>query len=707
MSFSVSPAVTFSEVDLTNVVPASAQTIAALAGVFTWGPIGIATLQSSENTLVANYGRPSNFNAETWFTAANFLAYSQNLYISRAANTSNANGTVSAVATPVANTLLQSNTYYSVLNNDDYSQKVTSNASYFAGQGAQWIAKYPGAGGNSLRISTCDSAEAFSSTINLKNFSHSNVSANAISANNGNTNIVFVPGSNQATVTLANSASGNDTNTTALGNLLGILLTVGDLIVAGNSVVGTQFLKITNIANVVTGNTIGTNTGIATVQLSFSTTFNLSSNVTQTVIQRNWEYFGLFDGAPGQSQYVKKFGNTAANDQLHVVVIDNNGFFTKNPGQILDQPFAFLSRATDELSISGQSEYYKNVLNQNSNYVWFADDRSGAVSNTAVNIVSSTNFTPQYLNFINGQDGASEATAAFGDIALAYDLFQDSSNLTISLVMTGKNDDAGVIGNYVINNLSLKRLDCVSFISPPYDAVVNNRGNEQAAVTAFRNTLPSTSYGFLDSGYGYQYDKYNDVNRYIPLNGHIAGLCARTDLTNNPWWSPAGYNRGILQNIIKLAWSPVKAQRDAIFTNQINPVITEKGFGTLLLGDSTLLVGTSAFNAIGVRRLFIVLEVAISTQAKFLLFEFNDDFTRAQFVALVTPYLKSIQSGRGITSFDVVCDDTNNTAQVIDNEDFIGDIYVVPARSIRDVQLNFIAAPDGVQFSEIEGNFGG
>jgi len=706
MSFSISPAVTFSEVDLTNVVPASAQTIAAFAGVFTWGPIGIATLVGSEQILVANYGRPSNYNAETWFTADNFLQYSQNLYVSRAANTTNSNGTISAVATPAANSLLQPNTYYSVLSQADYLGKVTANSNYFAGQGAEYIAKYPGAAGNSLRISVCDSAEAYSSNLNLLNFSHT-TGANATAANSGNTNVVFIPGSNVATVTLANSSTGNDITTTALGTLLGTILTVGDLIIAGNSIVGTQAMKISAIGNVVTGNTEGTNTGIATVQLQFSTTFNLSSNVTQTVINRNWEYYGLFSGAPGQSQYVKLFGNTLANDQLHVVVIDNNGFFTQNPGQILDQPFAFMSRATNELSISGQSEYYKNVLNGQSNYVWYADDRSGAASNTAANITSSTNFVPQYLNFINGQDGPSEANVAFGDIALAYDLFQDSSNLTISLVLSGKNDAGGVVGNYILNNLSLKRLDCVSFISPPSTSVVNNRGNEQQACINFRNLFPSTSYGFMDSGYKYQYDKWNDVYRYIPLNGDIAGLCARTDQTNAPWWSPAGYNRGIIQNVVKLAWSPTKPQRDALFSQQINPVITENGFGTLLLGDSTLLVGTSAFNAIGVRRLFIVLEIAISTQAKFLLFEFNDDFTRAQFVALVTPYLQSIVSGRGITSFDVVCNDTNNTAQVINNEDFVGDIYVVPARSIRDVQLNFIAAPDGVSFSEIEGQFGG
>ena len=311
-----------------------------------------------------------------------------------------------------------------------------------------------------------------------------------------------------------------------------------------------------------------------------------------------------------------------------------------------------------------------------------------------------------YLDFVDGQDGPPETTIPFQELAFAYDLYQDSSNITISLILTGKNDDSGIVANYVINNICEKRLDCVAFASPPYDTVVNNKGNEVEDVLLFRNQLPSTSYAFLDSGYKYMYDQYNDVNRWVPLNGDCAGLCARTDATNAPWWSPAGYNRGIISNVIKLAWSPTKPQRDLIFVQQVNPVFTEKGFGSLLLGDSTLLDKPSAFNAIGVRRLFIVLEIAISTTAKFLLFEFNDDFTRSQFISIVTPYLKQVQSGRGITDFDIVCDNTNNTAQIINNDEFVGDIYIIPAHSIREIQLNFIAVATGVSFSEVEGQFG-
>jgi len=699
MSFSVSPAVTFSEVDLTLVVSATALTVAAFAGVFAWGPVGEATQVTSSGDLIQSYGEPSNFNFETWFTAYNYLSYSNNLLISRAANTTNANGTLSAIANSVD--LIGANTYYTIPNADVYEAEVTANGSFFTGQGANFIAKYPGSIGNSLRISQCDSVESYSSNINLLNVSHSNATANAVTANVTGTGITFVAGSNQAIIALANASGYTSTNTAAVATLLSTLIVPGDKLLAGNSTIGTQYLQVVNT-------TVSSNgsTGQANLLINFSTTFNLSGNVTQTVVQRYWEYFGLFSGPPTQSKYVANFGNTAANDELHIVVIDNGGLFTGIPGGVLEE-WPFMSRAKDAMSMQGNSIYYVNVLNQGSEFVWFADDRSGANSALSAAVISSTNFVPEYLDFVFGQDGAPEATVAVGDIASAYNVFQDSSNVSISLVMTGRNDSSAVIGNYVINNVCLKRLDCVAFISPPNSAVVNNRGNEAASCITFRNLLPSTSYGFLDSGYGYQYDQYNDVNRWIPLNGHMAGLCARTDSTNAPWWSPAGYNRGILKNIIKLAWSPSKPQRDSIFSNQINPVITQNGFGTLLLGDATLLDEDSAFTSISVRRLFIVLEVAISTMAKFYLFEFNDAFTQQQFVSTVTPYLQNIKNLRGVTSFAVIADSTNNTAEIVDNEDFIGDIYIVSARQIRDIQLNFVASPDGVAFSEIEGQFGG
>ena len=243
----------------------------------------------------------------------------------------------------------------------------------------------------------------------------------------------------------------------------------------------------------------------------------------------------------------------------------------------------------------------------------------------------------------------------------------------------------------------------MAFISPALETVVNNLYQEVDAVIAFRNAITNSSYAVIDSGYKYMYDRYNDVYRWVPLNGDIAGLCARTDNTNDPWWSPAGYNRGILKNVAKLAYNPSEAERDSLYKSDVNPVINIAGSGTLLYGDKTALGKPSAFDRINVRRLFIVLEKAISLAAKYTLFEFNDSFTRTQFRNLIEPYLRDVQGRRGIYDFKVVCDETNNTPEVIDSNRFIGDIYIKPARSINFIQLNFIAVRTGVSFNEIIG----
>ena len=245
----------------------------------------------------------------------------------------------------------------------------------------------------------------------------------------------------------------------------------------------------------------------------------------------------------------------------------------------------------------------------------------------------------------------------------------------------------------------------MAFISPARDDVISNAGDEVTDMVAFRNSSRSTSYAVLDSGYKYQYDKYNDVYRYIPLNGDMAGLAVRTDETRDPWWSPAGFNRGQIKNIIKLAYNPNKADRDILYKANINPVVTFPGQGTVLFGDKTMLTKPSAFDRINVRRLFIVLEKAIATAAKYTLFEFNDPFTRSQFNNLVEPFLRDVQGRRGIYDFRVVCDETNNTGEVIDRNEFVGDIYIKPAKSINFIQLNFVAVRTGVEFSEVVGQF--
>ena len=303
-----------------------------------------------------------------------------------------------------------------------------------------------------------------------------------------------------------------------------------------------------------------------------------------------------------------------------------------------------------------------------------------------------------------GRDGKDEANIEQSILLSAYDKFASAEDVDISLILQGK-ARSFTLANYLIDNLAEKRKDCIVLISPQKGDVVNNIGNEADAVVNFRNNLRSTSYAVIDSGYKYMYDRYNDLYRWIPLNGDTAGLCVRTDQTNDPWWSPAGFNRGQIKNIVKLAYNPRQADRDTLYKAGVNPVVTFPGQGTILFGDKTLLAKPSAFDRINVRRLFIVLEKAIATASKFTLFEFNDAFTRAQFKNLVVPYLRDVQGRRGIYDFLVVCDATNNTSEVIDRNEFVGDIYIKPARSINFIQLNFVAVRSGVSFSEVIGQF--
>jgi phage tail sheath protein FI len=307
-----------------------------------------------------------------------------------------------------------------------------------------------------------------------------------------------------------------------------------------------------------------------------------------------------------------------------------------------------------------------------------------------------------------GTDGKGEADVSINVLTNAFDLFASAEEVDVSLILQGKavgSANNAQLANYIIDNICESRKDCVAFISPAKDDVVSAAGNETTNMVGFRNASRSTSYAVLDSGYKYQYDKYNDVYRYVPLNGDTAGLCVRTDDTRDPWFSPAGFNRGQIKNIIKLAYNPDKANRDILYKANINPVVTFPGQGTVLYGDKTMLTKPSAFDRINVRRLFIVLEKAIATAAKYTLFEFNDEFTRAQFKNLVEPFLRDVQGRRGIYDFKVVCDSTNNTGEVIDRNEFVGDIYIKPARSINFIQLNFVAVRTGVEFSEVVGQF--
>jgi len=705
MPFQVSPGVNVSEIDLTTVVPAVSTTEGAIAGVFKWGPVDKRVLVDSEATLASRFGKPTNHNAETFFTAANFLSYGNKLYVVRTANTTDASGAAGVLTASASVGGITTNTNLIVKNDDEIDN--TSVASNLAAEtNVRYIARYPGALGNSLKISVCDTVNTFFSNTSL-------TGGNAnLSANGELTCIVASTGSNTFTVKLANSSSGTVAEANTRANTLKGLLSTGDLVELGNSAIGTQFLKITSVGSVTTNSTHAYFTVNTDNKYTLATFGNEAvANVLTTAsgyVKRYWEYSFNVDGAPGTSNYVSNFGNSSAVDEVHVVVADEDGNFTGVPGTVLEV-FQGLSRATDAKTDDGNTNYYQTVIKQNSKYIYVTSDRISGYSNTGANLTSVSNNIAQSISFAGGSDGYDEANVTIGELQAGYDFFKSSEDVDVSLILQGKargGTNGEGVANYIIDNICEVRKDCVAFVSPDKADVVLNGGQDEADdVVTYRNSLTSTSYAVLDSGYKYQYDKYNDVYRYVPLNGDMAGLCVRTDDIRDPWFSPAGFNRGIIKNTVKLAFNPNKAQRDLLYKNGVNPVVTFPGQGTLLFGDKTLLAKPSAFDRINVRRLFIVLEKAIATAAKFSLFEFNDQFTLSQFVNLVEPFLRDVQGRRGIYDFKVVCDESNNTGEVIDRNEFVGDIYIKPARSINFIQLNFVAVRTGVEFSEVVGQF--
>lgn len=563
MGFQISPGVNVSEIDLTTVVPAVSTTTGAYAGPFQWGPVNKRTLVSNEVGLVNTFGKPDGNTATSFFSAANFLAYGNNLQVVRAANTGSYNATANT-SEPMF-----------IANEDVYDANYIDDSETVA-----FVSRYPGALGNSLKISICTA-------------------------------------------------------------------------------------------------------GSANANLSFS----------------QWNYKSYFTSAPTTSSYVTSSGGS--NDQMHIVVIDEDGLFSNGVKGTVLETFPFLSKASDGVSDDGSPTYYRTVLRNRSRYVYALGPVDSANTSAtwgmpAANMTFAGIGAQQNISLAGGVTRAMTQDA----MNVAWDLFSNPDVVDVSLLVTG---DATTTTQQAVIDLATTRKDCVAFVSAPND-VITSATPESVVETWAQTTISrSTSYAFADSGWKYQFDKYNNVYRWIPLNGDIAGLCVRTDSTRDPWFSPAGYTRGAIKNVVKLAWNPSQAQRDNIYSVGVNPVVSFPGQGTILYGDKTLLAQPSAFDRINVRRLFIVLEKAIARASKYTLFELNDEFTRAQFVALVEPFLRDVKGRRGIYDFRVVCDTTNNTPEVIDTNRFVGDIYIKPARSINYIQLNFVAVRTGVNFTEIVG----
>ena len=583
MSFQVSPGVRVREIDLTNVVPAVSSSIACFVGAFSWGQMGVPTQVTSENDLAEKFGTPNTTNNTSYFTAAAFLQYGNDLRVVRAST-----GALNAVATGTAVKIASRNSY---------------NQSYAAGQGSvgPWAAKWPGTLGNSLKVSVC------------------------------------------------------------------------------------------------------TSTGFA-----------------------SWAYASEFDTAPGTSTFATNLGVTGALDEMHIVVIDEDGLWTGTANTVLER-FAFVSQASDAKNDNGTTNFYKDVINAQSEYVWWMDHDTGltdagiAMSAQAASKVFDGDGGTAIDSSLTG--GTDDDAYTAGEIQSGFDAVQDASTYDVNILiappldetLAGSSADCVAIANDMLA-ICEARKDAVAVISPPVGYTTNPGGQtvtlvgggnaattRPALVKAFADYLTSSSYGMLDSTSARVYDKYNDAFIDIPSSGHVAGLLANTDNVADAWFSPAGFNRGQLLGVTRINFNPKQAERDTLYKARVNPIVAFPGEGTVLFGDKTLLAKPSAFDRINVRRLFIVLEKSISTAAKFQLFEFNDEFTRAQFRNLVEPFLREVKGRRGITDFKVVCDETNNTGDVIDRNEFVADIFIKPARSINFMTLNFVATRTGVDFSEIAG----
>jgi len=634
MAFQVSPGVLVQEKDLTNVIPAVATSIGAIAGDFTKGPTDEIVSISSEKDLVETFGKPTATNFEHFFSASSFLQYGNSLRVVRTSGSGLLNATESGSGLLINNT-----THYQ----DNYADGSASNG--------LWGARTAGSWGNNLKISSCPSATVYEET--------AKTAINQADCAVGDT-----------TVTI-DSASG---------------LSVGDIVNFAES--GGYEYRITAI-----------NSLVLTIVRHPSGVGGLHTAVADNAaVRRRWQYYDLVSAAPGTSPYTTDRGGS--NDEIHVVVVDEDGDITGKAGDVLEV-YDSVSKASDAKTPQGDDNYYPNVIFNKSKYVYWLDHNSGGTNwgvggtgttFTAVTAVSN-------VSLASGNNGTAGTTA---QLKTAYEKYTDAETVDVNLIIAGKGT-AAHIDNLV--TIAESRKDCVVFASPERSDVVNVSNSETQTnnVKGFFDAITSSSYLVFDSGYKYTYDKYNDVFRFVPLNGDIAGLAARTDLIADPWFSPAGFSRGVIRGAVKLAYNPTKTQRDVLYRARVNPVTTFPGQGTVLFGDKTALSAPSAFDRINVRRLFIILEKAISTASKFQLFEFNDEFTRAQFRNLVEPFLRDVQGRRGITDFLVVCDETNNTGDVIDRNEFRADIFVKPTRSINFITLQFIATRTGVAFEEVIG----
>ena len=673
MAFQLSPGVLIKEQDLTNVVPAVATTIGGICGDFEWGPAHEIVSVDSENNLVDRFGKPRLSEYEDFMTAGSFLAYGSNLLTVREVGSSALNSTSDGTGLLIKN-------------------KGIYDESYSGGEASKgcWAARYAGAKGNSLKVSMAD----------FTSWNATSVASATIT--NAGTGYSTAP-----TVSFAAAPAGGQT-ATATATVGGGAITAITITFGGYGYVS---------APAITFSGGGGSSGAATA-----------------VLGTNWAYQSEFDNAPGNTQW--SADKSAQLDELHVIVVDEDGAFTGVAGTVLEK-FAGVSKASDAKSSVGETNFYVDVIQQKSEYVYWGEHETGLfdvdsgtgtfglVGTTSFDLLvssaGSTNY-PQGATTVGSKgnstyyyrlESGADYTISGGnyavtqpDVTTAYSLLEDPESQTIDFILTGPSgaDDAAALAKVTaLAAIVDERRDCILFVSPKRSDLVgvSSAATQTDNLISFFNQLPSSSYIVFDSGYKYIYDKYNDVYRYVPCNGDIAGLCLQTTEVAEPWFSPAGFQRGVLRNAIKLAYTPTKTQRDRLYANRINPVVSFPGQGVVLFGDKTALGFASAFDRINVRRLFLTIERVISGAAKAQLFEQNDEAQRSLFLNIIEPYLRDVQGRRGVTDFLVKCDASNNPPEAVDRGEFYAEIFVKPTRTINYITLTFVATRTGVAFSEV------
>ena len=741
-----SPGVVIQERDLTTITTLTTANTGVLAAPFESGPVEEIVEIASERELADRFGKPNDLNYEYWFTASQFLSYGGILKTIRVTSTNLKNAVDSGTAPLIKNT-------------QDYETSFLNAANSF-----KWAAKTPGTKGNSIGIFMTDAGadQVLICPAPGSGNEHEFVDDAALTAASGAAGKVFkyslvltvesvvgdfTPGTS---TTIAISGSNEAVTVEAwdpANKKLEIGLPSGG--VTGIIAAGQTVTQGTNTCDIATGGVerklyVALNKDSVEFAANDVVQDTNSTNVTVTSVRSEYAEREYLPGEkwinvaprPGTSLFANNVGGHR--DELHILVIDVDGKITGTTGALLER-FIGVSKASDAKTSVGETNYYVEVLKQKSQYLFWGEHETGVFNATATpadgnwglssarqfnllrstagsqsypegrNVVGSLGNATYYYRLASGADYTSVGgvyTVSNTDVTTAYELVEDPESQTIDFILTGPSgpDDASALAKITsLVSLIEERRDCMLFVSPRRANVIGISNSTTATdnLIKFFDLLPSSNYMVFDSGYKYIYDKYNDVYRYVPCNGDVAGLCLQTAVQTDPWFSPAGFTRGVLNNAIKLGYTPNKSQRDQLYSARVNPIVSFPGQGIVLYGDKTGLSQASAFDRINVRRLFLTIERFISSAAKTQLFEQNDEEQRTFFRNIVEPYLRDVQGRRGITDFLVKCDASNNPPEAVDRGEFQADIFVKPTRTINFITLNFVATRTGVAFSEI------